>query len=179
MKKKSFLFFLNKRSNKKTMPSLVSGYSLVEILVAVFIFSLILGSLINMSSIYLSGAGNSLKSTKGAYLALEGIEAVKIIRDTDWATISTLSTNTDYYLFWDSSSSTWKSTLTATTTDLIFTRTFRLSPVYRNIDGDSTTTQALGYTTDENSKKVTVSVSWWAKNSTTTKSLSTYITNIF
>jgi len=177
MKKTPLLYFL-KQSNKKTMPKLVSGSGMVEILVAVFIFSVVLGSLITVSNTYLSGAEENLRSLKGAYLAEEGIEAVKIIRDTSWVTINNLSNNTDYYLYFDTSSSTnntWKATSTASVTDLFFTRTFKLNSVNRDQSGRIVSS---GGTLDTNSKKIIVSVSWQSKGLIINKILSAYIMNI-
>lgn len=158
--------------------NLKNGSGLIEILIAVFIFSIILGSLITASNKYLSGASDNLKSTKAAYLAEEGIEAIKIIRDTNWSTISNLADNTNYYLYWNTSSSTnntWSATTTASTIDSIFTRTVVLNNVYRDSNGRIVTS---GGTLDANTEKVTVTISWKAKAATTTKSISTYITNI-
>jgi Tfp pilus assembly protein PilV len=154
------------------------GSGLVEILVAIFIFTVVLGSLITASNMYLSGAANSLKSAKAAYIAQEGIEAVKIIGDSAWSNMSAITDNTDYYLYFDTSSSTnniWKATSTASSIDSIFIRTFKLNSVYRDSNGRIALT---GGTLDNNTEKVTVSVSWITKNSTTTKTLVTYITNI-
>ncbi len=154
-----------------------SGSGMVEILVAIFVFSIVLGSLITASNQYLIGAGDNLKSAKAAYIAEEGIEAVKIIRDTNWSTITALSNNINYYLYFDTSSSTnntWKATTTASLIDSSFTRTFQLEAVYRDSNGRI---QSSG-TLDTNTKKVTVTVSWSLRSSTTTNSLSTYITNI-
>lgn len=165
----------NKEKNFK------KGSGLVEILVAVFVFSIVLSSLITVSNMYLSGASENLRSAKGAYLAQEGIEAVKIIRDGGWNNISSLSNDTNYYLYFDTSSSTnniWKATTTASVIDSFFIRMFKAYPVYRNVDGDSTTTIIAGYNLDINTKKITTFVSWPSKNSTTTKTLSTYIANI-
>src|ERR1035437_1304931 len=95
--------------------NLQKGSGLVEILVAVFVFSIVLSSLITASNMYLSGASDNLKSAKAAYLAQEGIEALKIIRDTNWTTISALTDNANYYLYFDTSSTTnntWKATST-------------------------------------------------------------------
>lgn len=157
--------------------NLKSGSGMVEILVAIFIFSIVLGSLITASNQYLTGAGDNLKYAKAAYIAEEGVEAVKIIRDTSWATITALSNNTNYYLYWNTSSSTnntWYATTTSSLVDSSFTRTFQLEAVYRDSNGRI---QSSG-TLDTNTKKVTVTISWSAKAATTTKSLSTYITNI-
>ena len=160
--------------------NLQKGSGLVEILVAVFVFSIVLSSLITASNMYLSGASDNLKSAKAAYLAQEGIEALKIIRDTNWTTISALTDNANYYLYFDTSSTTnntWKatSTMSYATVDSIFTRSFKLNSVYRDANGRI---QSSG-TLDNNTEKVTVSVSWQSKSTTTTKYLSTYITKIF
>jgi Tfp pilus assembly protein PilV len=158
--------------------NLQKGSGLVEILVAIFVFTIIVGSLITASNQYLSGAEENLKSVKGAYLGQEGIEAVKIIRDTNWSNISSLTAGTSYYLYFDTSSSTnntWKATTTASFVDSVFVRTFKLTTVNRDANGRIVTS---GGTLDTNTEKVTVSVSWPSKSTTTTKFLSTYITNI-
>jgi len=158
---------------------LQKGSGLVEILVAVFIFSIILGSLVTASNMYLSGAGDSLKYAKGAYLAQEGIEAVKTIRDNNWNNISVLADNTDYFLYFDTSSSTnniWKTTSISSFTDSFFLRRFRLNSVNRDSNGRIV---SGGGTSDLNTKKITVYVSWPSKTGTTTKTLSTYVTNLF
>ncbi len=157
---------------------LKKGSSLVEILVAVFIFTIILGSLITASNLYLVGAGENLRSTKGAYLAEEGIEAIKTMRDTNWTNISSLTNNINYYLYFDTASSTnnmWKATSTIYSTDPTFIRVFKINTVYRDSNGRIVTS---GGTLDSNTKKVIISVSWQSKNTITTKTLSTYITNI-
>jgi len=154
-----------------------NGSSLVEIVVAIFIFTVVLGLLINISSTYLSSSGDNLNIAKGAYLAEEGIEAVKIIRDSGWSNISSLSNNTNYYLYFNTSSSTniWQATTSALIIDSIFARTFVLNPVYRDSNGRIINS---GGTLDANTEQVVVSVSWPSKASTMTKSLSTYIANI-
>jgi len=154
------------------------GSGIVEILVAIFIFTIVLGSLITASNMYLSGAGESLKTAQGAYLAQEGIEAVKTIRDNSWNSISSLVDNTDYYLYFNISSSTntfWEATSTAFGVDSVFIRTFKSDSVYRDSDGRIITNGGI---LDPNTKKVSVSVSWKSKSSTTTKTLSTYVANI-
>jgi len=160
---------MNKKNFKK-------GISLVEILIAVFIFSIVLSSLVVASNMYISGAGDSLKSAKAAYFAEEGIEAVKTIRDVSWTNITGLSTSTTYYLIFNTASSTnyfWATTTTATSTDG-FTRKITVS----NVNRDSSGHISSGGTIDTSTKLITVSVSWLSKNGTTTKSLSTYMTNI-
>jgi hypothetical protein len=164
--------------------NLKRGIGIVEVLVAVSIFTVILGFLITASNLYLSGAGDSLKSAEGSYLAQEGIEAVKTIRDNNWSNIGALSTTTTYYLTFDNSSSTnniWKATTTATSINS-FTRTFNIYDVYRDSYGRIATTSTSTANFDAYTKKITISVSWIAKNgtsgTTTKKTLSAYIADI-
>ena len=171
MQKKDINLKMKRTCNK-------SGFGMVEILVAVFIFSLILGSLIAASNSYLSSAADNLRSTEAAYLAEEGVEAVKIIRDTGWANINAIPDNIDYYLYFNEASSTnkiWNATSTFSQSDQTFIRSFRLYSVYRDSNGRIITE---GGTLDPNSKKVSVSVSWPSREGTTTKNLYAYITNI-
>lgn len=158
--------------------SFKKGSGIVEILIAISIFTIILGSLITTSNMYLSGAQANLTSTKGAYIAQEGIEAIKTMRDFSWDNVGDLIDNTDYYLYFDTSSTTnfvWKATSTASYIDSIFVRTFKINSVYRDLNGRIVESGGI---LDANTKKVSVAVSWMSKSSTTTKNLTTYIADI-
>lgn len=150
------------------------GIGLVEVLVAVFIFTIILSSLILVSNMYLSGAGDNLKFTQAAYLAEEGIEAVKIVRDNDWNNISNISTNQNYYLSFDVASSSWKALNGKGQVDG-FSRWFVLEDVKR--DSTNKDISNIG-DIDPKTKKLTVYISWLGKGGVTTKNISTYITDI-
>lgn len=150
------------------------GIGLIEVLIATFIFTIILGGLIVASNIYLSGARDNLYSTKAAYLAEEGIEAVKIIRDADWTNISSLLNGTDYYLYFDSGLSIWKATTTPSFIDLQYERKINLNAVNRDFEGRIVQS---GGVQDDRTKKLTVSISWQGKKGMITKSITTYITD--
>ncbi len=156
--------------NKK---KLNKGIGLVEVLVAVFIFTIILSSLILISNLYLSGSTDSLRNTQAAYLAEEGIEGVKIIRDNSWDDILSILSNTQKFLSFSSASSTWQ--VSDTKEEIgVFSRSFIINSVSRDSNGDI----SVSGTDDPNTKKVTVNVSWNGKKGVVTKSLITYITNI-
>jgi type II secretory pathway pseudopilin PulG len=150
------------------------GIGLVEVLVAISILSILVGTLVLITNMYLSGAESNLYSTQGAYLAEEGVEAVKSMSDVQWSNITSLSTSTNYFLTFSTSSSAWATTTKASSVG-IFYRTFALSDVYRDAEGHLVTNGGIS---DSQSKKVTVSVSWMTKTGTTTKIISAYITNI-
>lgn len=151
------------------------GMSLVEILVAVFIFMVILGVLITINNFYLSNSSKNIKLIKATYLTEEGMEAVRVIRDTSWNQISSSTMGVPYYINFDISSSTWKATTTANSIDS-YIRWFTLHDVRR--DNNTKKIVESGGTVDPYSKKVNVYISWQDKGSTTTKSMSSYISNI-
>lgn len=149
------------------------GIGLVEVLVAVFIFTIILSSLILISNLYLSGATDSLRNTQAAYLAEEGIEGIKIIRDNSWDDILSIPSNTQKFLSFSSASSTWQ--ISNTEEEIgVFSRSFIINSVNRDTNGDI----SISGTDDPSTKKVTVNISWNGKKGIVTKSLVTYITNI-
>ena len=59
-----------------------SGFTLVEMMVATFLFTLALTGLMFMSSRGLNASRNAQNQVVGSYLALEGIEAVRHVRDS-------------------------------------------------------------------------------------------------
>ena len=150
------------------------GMGLVEILVAVFIFSVVLGVLITVNNFYISNSSRNIKLTKATYLAEEGVEAIRVIRDTNWSDISSLLNNTDYYLYFNTASSTWQATTSPILVDS-YVRKFILYEVARDANGKIVLS---GGTVDLYTKLVDVYISWQDKGSTTTKSMSFYISNI-
>lgn len=158
--------FLNKFNSK--------GFGLIEIIIgsAILTISLIAISTYFQKSLQLSQ--DSRKTTQSSFLLEEGIEVVKFFRDTSWQNISGLTAGTSYYFQFDGTK--WATTSSNIFTDNVFERKLVINNVSRDANDDIVSS---GGTDDPDTKKVTVSVSWLGRNSTTTKSISTYITNIF
>lgn len=152
-----------------------NGLTLVEVLVAVSIILVFLTALIGAYNIYLRLAFTNSDTAKAAYLSEEGLEAVKLLRDSSWTTnISSLSTTASYYLIF--SSGQWNATTTQVFVDNKFDRKFTAGDVFRDSSSDIVTS---GGTLDPSTRLVTVSVSWFSHGATTTKTMSTYLTNLF
>ena len=81
-----------------------------------------------------------------------------------------------YYLYWTGTA--WISTTTPQIIETVFTRSVVLSEVNRNGSDDIVTT---GGSLDDWTRKVKVTVTWTSKanRATSTKSIETYITNLF
>lgn len=70
------MIFLKKQKNKK------AGFTLIEMLVAVLIFSVSLTALMTMSARGLRVAKNAQNDVIGDYLAVEAVEVIRNLRDT-------------------------------------------------------------------------------------------------
>jgi prepilin-type N-terminal cleavage/methylation domain-containing protein len=154
-----------------------SGFTLVEVLIASAIISLILFALISAAQQGIRLSYNALKQTQANSLLEEGAEAVKSIRDKNWSTISSITLDTNYYLSYDTSTNIWSlGTTPVGVVDAVFTRTVSLSQVLR----DATDDIAGAGTLDARTKKVTINVSWPISDGTTqSKNLIFYIADIF
>lgn len=155
------------------------GMGLVEVVIA---SAIVMASLVSIMGVYNSMATLSLRNTdtiQATFLAEEGVEIVRILRDKGWANIASTTNGVPYSFYWNNASSTWVSTSTIIESD-IFERQVVYSAVYRDANFDIIPT--LGGpsgTLDTNSKKVTVTVSWPSQTGTSTKSLDSYVFNTF
>lgn len=78
---------LNKKTNK--------GFTLIEVMLAIFLITIgILGifSLVQRTTVFISVSSSKLTAT---YLAQEGVEVVRNIRDTNWLEDRTTATSWD------------------------------------------------------------------------------------
>ncbi len=151
------------------------GMTLVEAVVGISLFALVITGLAGAYFYYLRNVFKLTQTIQGSYLAEEGIEAIRSMRDNGWsASFNVYVPGTTYYFEW--SGSKWLATTVPTTTDGIFYRKFTVETVERNASDDIV---ASGGTVDSGTKKATVVVSWPSQNGTTTATTSTYFTNLF
>ncbi len=162
-------------TNKQAILS-ISGFSLVEVLVACSIITVLTLGLFSASQKGIQLSDQSLKGAQASMLLEEGAEAVKTIRDANWTNISGLTLGTNYYLSYNTGTNVWSLSTTASTVDSIFTRKIVFSAVNRDVNDDITSS---GGTLDSRTKKVTVSVSWSRQYATITKTLIFYVADIF
>ncbi len=150
------------------------GLTLVEVLVATSIILAFLLGLLGAHSLYLRTAFSNGEVIKASMLAEESLEAIRFLRDSSWDTnILPLSLDTDYYLVFNAGS--WQTSTENIFVDNLFERKVRFSAVYRDASSDIITS---GGTLDPDTLLVVSGVSWLKSGATTTKSISTYLTNI-
>ncbi len=146
---------------------------MVEVVIAsAIILSATLG-LLGVHSLYLRTTLSNLNKVKATYLAEEGLEAMRYLRDVSWdSNIAALSLDTNYGVVLVGGS--WQASTTATFVDG-FQRVVKLSSVYRAPDGDIDSSG----TTDPDTKLLSSSVSWAEYGTTTSRFISTYLTNLY
>jgi len=150
------------------------GFGLVEVVVAAGVLSIVGLAFLASYSSFVKASLATLRVSQAAFLAEEGLEAVRFIRDGGWSSkITPLTTGSFYYFAWQTGVG-WTSTTTAGTIG-IFSRTFKLDSVYRDGNNDIAPSGVL----DANARKVTVRVSYLEPAGTTAKEISSYLTNLF
>jgi hypothetical protein len=129
------------------------GQSILEIIVALAVFSLISAALIAMSTGGFVALEQGGEHTEATSLAEEGIEAVRAIRDRAWNenTFATSSISNNG-LRWDFDGEATTETIGQ------YTRTISFVDVCRDSNDDITT--CPGNYTDKHTRLVTVNVSW-------------------
>ena len=154
---------------------------LIEVIVGAAIISTGILGLIGTYYYFLQVMVHNTPNIQAAYLLEEGVESMRLLRDQSWnENIATLSSATPYYLVFNTTTSKWSTT--ASDTGLIddqFDRSIIVSPTYRSANHDIVTYDTPGATLDASTTLITAKVSWLQGNSTTTKTLSSYLTNIF
>ena len=160
---------MSKSSSKK-------GISLVEVVIGIaIIVGAVLASFVYFS-LAIKVARQSAETIQATLLVEEGIEALRVIRDSGYSSgLGSLSKNQDYFLSF--SGSTWQSTTASSTIDGVFTRTFFLEEVRRDSNDDIVLT---GGSVDPDTLEVTVVVSWQAEDGDQkVLETSTYLTNAY
>lgn len=161
------------------MKQVKKGFTILEVIIGAGIILLITTGLLSTYVLYLQASGANTQSIQAAFLLEEGVEGVKAIRDAGWTSnIVPLSTGVSYYLTWNVASSTWQLTTTSTSTDG-FIRQIILSSAYRDANSNLVSSSTPGAINDSGTRLVTVSAQWSYRGVATTRSVSTYISNIF
>lgn len=148
------------------------GFGLIEIVVGSSIITLALFGILAVAQQSLRISDYSLKDVQAGFLAEEGAEAIRSIRDRSWQQFYSIPVSTTQYLSF--APGTAFATTTANNYIDGFERSFSVMPVYR----DASDRIAVSGTLDTGARKVQVVVSWQNRGATTTKTLDFYLTDI-
>ncbi len=149
--------------------TLQKGVSAVELLVGVSILAVMFIAISFTITRFVNESRDIADKTQALYLAEEGLEMVRYIRDKKWTYVADLDDGNKYYL---DLSGPDVATSTTEETIGIFTRSIRVTEVERNGNDDI----VQSGTNDPDSKYVTAIVTWG--NPTSTVSLTTMLADI-
>lgn len=130
-----------------------NGFSLVEILVSIGVFSIIVTAVINLFAVSQEAAWVGRSKARSAYLLTEYVEAVKNIRRDDWEILI----NGRYIITQSGNDLVLQPTVNGETVGR-YTRYVDIADAYRDQNG--TLTDAGSGTVDPSTKRLTVTVSW-------------------
>ncbi|MFH1508606.1 MAG: type II secretion system protein [bacterium] len=148
------------------------GLSIVELIVALGIISILMTALIGAFLLSLRAVVAAEKESRAYFYAQDAIEAIKNIRDRKWDEI--INVTVDDVVHVEEQDGEWKLLAGSDSSD-IFTREVRLQEVLRDINGDIVES---GGTADENMRRIDVTVSYPDRDvGTKTIALSNYVTN--
>lgn len=133
-----------------------SGITLVEVVVGISIIAAAVVAIGFSVNAYVDARAVLLTDVKATYLAEEGYEIVRALRDDDWNTIDALALDTLLYL--DVSTTTIAIGGSPEVIDTDFTRSFVLRELYRNGSNDITSSTTAGATVDDEGREIEVYV---------------------
>lgn len=166
---KNFIFLIKKYLNIDNR-----GITIIETLFAAALVATFMGVLSAALILYFQTSITVPKYTAAVFLADEGIEAVRTIRNEGWdSEIEVLNNDVFYHLYF--SDGRWNATTTEQAIDETFTRTFVLREVERDVGGRITETG----TVNNDTRLVEVAVEWDGLIGKSDVEISAYIVNIF
>jgi hypothetical protein len=152
------------------------GIGVVESIVAISIISFSLLGIIAAYNFFISAAMTHGDTVKAVFLAEEGQEVVRLMRDQGWANIEVLDLDVDHFFEFDETAVSWSLVTEPNVIDEIFGR----SVVFEAVSRDANDKIVLsGGVVDPDIRKVTVSVFWNKAGRQNERVLTTYVTNLF
>ena len=147
-----------------------NGIALTEIVLGVSVLALMLVFITHTITLFLNAGSVALEQTRALYLAEEGQEMLRYIRDSDWNYLDSLTEGGTYYF--SVSTTTIATSSSPEIVEGVYTRSFVVNELERDVNDDFVES---GGTADEDGRVVTVTVTWGGA----TVSLDSILTNIF
>lgn len=149
------------------------GLTIIELLVVIAVISVALAGLAGLGSFILKLNHHLKQNTIATFLAQEGLEASRAIKEENWTALSALTPDSPYHPVKTGSPQKWAFATGAETID-IFSRQISISQVYRDTNDDIATS---GGTLDSETKKITALISWNEQGQNYQIALESYLAN--
>lgn len=149
--------------------------SALEVIAGIAIITFALIGVVSAYTRFVTVTERNTREIQAAYLAYEGLEAMRSLRDEGWtSSIAPLPKNTALALSFDGISFSLSAS-PPVFVDGVFERSVLLEEVMRDGNDDIAATGVL----DPHTLKVTVTVAWFAGKATSTRQVASYLTNLF
>jgi len=162
------------------VPHSKKGFGLIEVLIATAIILTSLVALAAASQISFRVIADSLKRIQAEFLAEEGLEVVRMLRDESWSSnITPKSTGVLYYPSFSTSTNRWVLEDTELTRiDGIFSREIIFEDVYRRNSDEDIISSSSPYSKhiDPGTREIISQIHWGNEQKV---ELRTYITDLF
>lgn len=156
------------------------AFGLLEIVIAAGIIG---ATVLALITVFLLGSATveaSRQKIQAVFILDEGLEVLRFFRDGNWSgTLGTLSSGTDYYLSFSTSTSLWAiSASPSQAIDGVFTRSFKVE----NVSRDASSNIESSYDPSRNdpgTKKIVMKVVWSSRGQNQTLTVENYFVNLF
>src|SRR3989344_1692365 len=158
-----------------------TGFGLLEIVIAASIISAVIFSLSSVFLISQKLETTSSNKIRANFLAEEGLEALRFLRDKSWsANLAGLLAGANYYFVFATTTSTWSvGAAGSDKIDNLFYRTITLENISRDPSTGDIESAYNPANDDPDTKKFNASVAWQNRGATSTITISTYLSDIF
>lgn len=145
---------------------------MVEVLVGAALAGTLLIAVISAFATYENVQSRQVFSIKGQLLAEEGLEVLRLIRNTGWNNLANIPAGSTRYIYFSGSS--WSVTTTPDIIDGVFYRSFSTASTSRDENSNIVSSEGVN---DPNTLLAIFSVSWSVHNATSSVSYSDYLMN--
>lgn len=150
------------------------GISLLEIVLVLGLLTIVMAAMVQLNLSAVSQVNSAAMSVRAKYLAAETLEALRSLKEADWANLSNLSADRAYYLSFSDISRSWSIVSTDPgAIDGVFSRSFVLKQVRRDLATGRIV--EAGGSLDAKTLLVEATVGWQEKGAAKNIKLSTYL----
>ncbi|MDP3800460.1 MAG: type II secretion system protein [bacterium] len=152
------------------------GVTLIEAIVVLGLIGIVVVSLVQLNLAFSHSVSSESLIVRANAVAVETLEAVRILRDKNWNNLSNLTVNTPYYLSFSEGQNDWSiENSEPNKIQNIFSKSFIVYSVYRDLSTGKIVSS--GGSIDSNTLKIEAVVSWNDRGRDKNIKLTTFLTN--
>ncbi len=152
-----------------------NGISLVEIIVVLGLLGIVVTAMVQINLMYSRSISAGSLGIRASALAVETVEALRSIKEENWAVLAGLTPGNTYYLSYSEADKKWSVEFSDTgKIGGIFLRSFNISEVYRDYGTDSISPSGA---IDENILGIEANIDWNERENSQNLKVKSYLAN--